>query len=69
MRYWVFRFNEPEAGPFPEYDEAFRERQYLAGTWNVFGGWMGNADASSFTIRTDEYAPDGSPAPEHWPDI
>lgn len=49
MRYWVYLGEKPECGPFPTYDEAWRERQHqLRGL--IFGGSPG-----IYKIRTDEF--------------
>jgi hypothetical protein len=50
MRYWVYLGEKPEAGPFPDYDEAFREREHLL-RGLIIGGLP-----SIYKIRTDGYA-------------
>lgn len=51
-RYWVYLGDHPESGPFPNYDEADRERQYLL---RHKLAWV---TGCIFTIRTDEYTRD-----------
>lgn len=49
MRYWVYSVDEVVAGPFPNYDEAFQERQFLS--LNL-AGVLG----ATYFVRTDEFA-------------
>lgn len=49
MRYWVYLGEHPEAGPFPTYDEAHRERTHLL-TGLIIGG-----SPAIFKIRTDQF--------------
>jgi hypothetical protein len=49
MRYWIYLGSEPEAGPFPTYGEAHREREFLV------AGRLAGTLPSIFKIRTDEF--------------
>lgn len=53
MRYWVYLGDKPEAGPFPTYEEARLERQFLL-TGLIIGG-----HPSIYKIRTDEWSEEG----------
>lgn len=47
--YWVYLGDEAEAGPFPTYDEANRERQHL------LKGLIIGGNPGIFKIRTAEF--------------
>lgn len=51
-RYWVYLGDHPEAGPFPTYDEADRERQYHLRHKLAF------VSACCWKIRTDQFDKD-----------